>query len=374
MKTGSTFKRIIMPGLLLQSVMIGGGYSTGRELVEFFLVLGPGAAIAGLVTACVGLSTVAALSFEFARLTRGYDYRTFFRNLIGPFWRVYEVAYFILGALVLAVIGAAAGEVFTTHFNLPNIVGVLSLTTLICALVLFGTAAIERVLSLWSFALYGVFIALAVIYFLTAADVTSLSASSDSATLYQAGGNGLRYMGYNIVSIPVILFCVAHMTSRRDAIAAGLLVGPFAMIPAGIFLLMLAQQYPDILTEPLPADALLAEIRMPWFTVIFYVIVFGTLVETGSAYIHAVNERIAASLEELGRTMADWVRPATAFLALAVSIILAETVGLIDLISKGYGTLTWVFLAIYVLPLITLAAFRIIRNGLVGTARRRGAP
>ena len=35
------FRRILMPGLILQSVMIGGGYATGREIVEFFLVLGP---------------------------------------------------------------------------------------------------------------------------------------------------------------------------------------------------------------------------------------------------------------------------------------------------------------------------------------------
>jgi uncharacterized membrane protein YkvI len=31
----------------------------------------------------------------------------------------------------------------------------------------------------------------------------------------------------------------------------------------------------------------------------------------------------------------------------------ATAVGLVDLIAKGYGTLTWLFLAIYVLPLMT---------------------
>ncbi|GAL11011.1 hypothetical protein JCM19233_1996 [Vibrio astriarenae] len=35
----SLFKRIILPGLMLQSVLISGGYATGRELIEFFTSL-----------------------------------------------------------------------------------------------------------------------------------------------------------------------------------------------------------------------------------------------------------------------------------------------------------------------------------------------
>ena len=36
-----------------------------------------------------------------------------------------------------------------------------------------------------------------------------------------------------------------------------------------------------------------------------------------------------------------------------VAVYAATAVGLVDLIAKGYGTLTWYFLAIYVLPLMT---------------------
>ena len=35
------FQRVILPGFILQSVLIGGGYATGRELVQFFLSSGP---------------------------------------------------------------------------------------------------------------------------------------------------------------------------------------------------------------------------------------------------------------------------------------------------------------------------------------------
>jgi uncharacterized membrane protein YkvI len=31
----ATLKRIVLPGIILQSVLIGGGYATGREIVEY---------------------------------------------------------------------------------------------------------------------------------------------------------------------------------------------------------------------------------------------------------------------------------------------------------------------------------------------------
>jgi uncharacterized membrane protein YkvI len=47
------------------------------------------------------------------------------------------------------------------------------------------------------------------------------------------------------------------------------------------------------------------------------------------------------------------LRPALAFGVMLLAVYAASAVGLIDLIARGYGTLTWVFLAIYVLPLMT---------------------
>ena len=37
------FRRYLLPGFVFEAAVIGGGYATGRELVEFFLPAGPGA-------------------------------------------------------------------------------------------------------------------------------------------------------------------------------------------------------------------------------------------------------------------------------------------------------------------------------------------
>ncbi len=77
----STFQRYLLPGFVFQSVVIAGGYGTGRELVEFFLTNGPLPGRLGMLASTVVFSVVAAVSYELARRFRTYDYRSFFRRL-----------------------------------------------------------------------------------------------------------------------------------------------------------------------------------------------------------------------------------------------------------------------------------------------------
>jgi uncharacterized membrane protein YkvI len=41
------------------------------------------------------------------------------------------------------------------------------------------------------------------------------------------------------------------------------------------------------------------------------------------------------------------------------SIFIAERFGLVALIAKGYRLLAWIFLAVYVLPLLTFGVWRL---------------
>ena len=91
-------------------------------------------------------------------------------------------------------------------------------------------------------------------------------------------------------------------------------------------------------------------------------VVFGTLIETGSGLIHGMNERIAHAFQERGREMQRMARPVLALPLLLAGAVLSG-VGPVDLIARGYGSLTWVFLVVYVLPVLTLGLWRITRTG-----------
>ncbi|MFL6591693.1 MAG: hypothetical protein ACJ8GK_03160, partial [Luteimonas sp.] len=92
----SRFQRFLLPGLAFKAVVIGGGYATGRELAEFFLPSGPQGGLLGMLLAMLVWSGICALTFMFAQATAAFDYRSFFRGLLGPLWWLFEVAYVLV--------------------------------------------------------------------------------------------------------------------------------------------------------------------------------------------------------------------------------------------------------------------------------------
>ena len=54
-------------------------------------------------------------------------------------------------------------------------------------------------------------------------------------------------------------------------------------------------------------------------------------------------------------------RAAIGSLILVGCMFVAARVGLVDLIASGYRFLAWLFLAVFVLPLITIGAWRLLR-------------
>src|ERR1700733_16154987 len=107
---GSWFQRYLLPGLAFKAVVIGGGYATGRELAEFFLPSGPQGGLLAILLAMAIWSLVCAVTFCLAYATKSWNYRAFFKNLLGSFWVIFEAAYLLFIILILAVFRAAAGD------------------------------------------------------------------------------------------------------------------------------------------------------------------------------------------------------------------------------------------------------------------------
>lgn len=355
----SWFSRLILPGLVFQSVVIAGGYGTGREIVEFFLTLGPTRGLLAMLVSTVVWSAVCAVSFEFARAYGHYDYRAFFKELLGRGWWLFEVCYVAQLTLVLAVIAAAAGSMLRETFDLPYAVGVAAIVGAVGWLVFAGSRVIERALAAWSLVLYATYVVFFVWSLRRSGGVWSAGPGSGAGT----GGwfvSGLRYAAYNLAAIPAVLFVIRHATSRRDALTAGILAGPIGIVPGFLFYLAMVPHHPAIVESAAPAAFLLSTIDSRTFTVLFQVVLFGTLIETGTGMIHAVNERIAGVFAERGTDMPRGIRPAVATCLLLAAVGLASF-GLVALIARGYGTLTWFFLVVFVIPVLTWGVWKIRR-------------
>jgi len=195
------FKIYVIPGAVFQSVMVGGGYGTGREIVEYFTSHGFMGGLMGLGIAFACMAAVLALTFEFSRLTKAYDYRNFFKNLLGPGWVAFEVLIILLFLLILAVLASAAGNILQDNFGISYGVGLSIMLAVIGALTFFGRDVIAKVLTFWSFFLYAVFFTFFISVF---------SQEWSSITSLIAKGYGTMSYGFLLVYVLPLLTIGAY--------------------------------------------------------------------------------------------------------------------------------------------------------------------
>src|SRR5215210_3797446 len=249
------FKRYLLPGLGVKAVVIGGGYATGRELAEFFLSNGPWGGLFAILFATLLFSVFCSLTFVAARRFQAYDYRSFFKRLLGPAWPLFELAYLLFVVLILAIYGAAAGAIGNAVFGAPEWVGTVALAAGIAGVVAFGNKAVERLfrdVSYYLYAIYALFIVLALWRF--GARVPGGFASHAETTGWAL--SGLTYFGYNIIGAVVILPVLRHLMSDKDAVVAGVISGPLTMLPALLFFIPMVAFYPEVQSATLPSDYL----------------------------------------------------------------------------------------------------------------------
>ncbi|MEP6938144.1 MAG: hypothetical protein ABI846_00145 [Rudaea sp.] len=358
------FARYLLPGFAFKAVVIGGGYATGRELAEFFLPSGPWGGLAAMLLAMLIWSGVCVATFLFARATGARDYLSFFRALLGRGWIVFESAYLIFVVLILAVFGAAAGAIGAAMFNLPKLAGTLALMAGIACVVTFGNESVERLFKYVSFLLYGVYALFMLFAFTHFGDRILAGFATDAPSAGWALG-GLTYASYNIIGAVVILPVMRHLTSDRDAVVAGLVAGPLAMLPAILFFTCMIAFYPAIANETLPSDFMLQRLNLPAFHLLFQAMIFAALLESGTGAVHAINERVAKAWRGArGTPLSRHARLGIALVLLACCMLLADRFGLVALIARGYRALAAIFLVVYVVPLLTFGIFRIRRHRL----------
>ena len=360
----SWFQRYLLPGFAFKAVVIGGGYATGRELAEFFLPGGPWGGVKGMLLAMAVWSVVCMATFAYAHAAKTYDYRAFFRRLLGRGWGLFELAYLALLIVLLAVFGAASGAIGAALFGWPPLLGTLCLAGGIALCVSFGNESVEQVFKWVSFFLYGVYALFVVLALSRFGDRIALNFAAPRAEASWAL-NGLTYAGYNIIGAVVILPVARHFIGRRDALIAGAIAGLLAMLPALAFFVCMIAYYPQIAGQALPSDYLLQRLDLPAFHSVFQLMIFAALLESGSGAVHAINQRV----ESVWRARRDEDFPRRARLIVAITLLvgsmfLADRFGLVDLIARGYRGLSYLLLAVYVAPLLTWGLWQLRRGRL----------
>ncbi len=352
---------VLVPAAVFQSVIFGGAYGTGREIAEFISVHGPFGGLLALTVIALGFGLILTLSFELARIGRLYDYRGFLKALIGPAWFTYEILFLIALLLVLAVNGSAAGSILFDRFGIPALVGVGLLFASVVTLNYFGRTLLERSMSLCMVALLIVLVAFCAMTFAQSHDTIS-QVFSESRPLGSWLKSGTQYALYNVAIVPVLLYCARDINTRGESIVGGFAAGAMGTFPAVVFHLTFMSAYPAVLDEALPTYWMIGQLASPWLMVAYIVVLFAMIIQTAAGLLHGLNERLDGwLLERRGQKGSPLTHAIVAGSALVMSLVLASF-GITALVAKGYGNLAWAYLVVYIIPLLTIGLFKILRQ------------
>lgn len=352
---GSTFLATIM----------GGGFATGREVVEYFTRFGA-MGIYGIIVATILFVFWCTLSVEFARVTKCFDYMSFITRLYEPaekFRMAFEITYVVMLLMVIAVVLSGGAEVLEELLALPYLGSLFIMFVITMSVVTFGAKFVRISLSALAIVVIcivlGLLVTTATNVIPTASIVTSQGISEPGALV-----GGIKYADYNLVVLPSIISIAEVIRTRRMAIASGI-IGGFSTggILSCIYFMTLGF-YPTIKGVPVPLLHVAEYGGPPGATYVYSVMLFIALIAPTVGMTHALCRRIDTYFESSEVKLPGVLRRAeqrrvlTAFVILLASTGLA-TFGIIELVAKGYGTMAWIFLALYGLPLAIIGIYKI---------------
>lgn len=357
------FAQYLLPGIIFQSVLIGGAYGTGREIVEYGARFGRWGVLS-ILAIFAGFALTCLVAFEFARVRKAYDYRKFVRELIGPLWPLFDVLFVIMVVVIIAVVSAASGSVLQSVLGWPDWIGFGIVVLAVGLLNALGRSAIERFKTLGTFVLYGGYLTYAWLVLRAAGgSLPEAFEAPAGGTAGEAFGAGVLYVGYNLAVLPSTLFVLDRQTSRKQTIVSALITGVLATVPFALTYLAFMTAYPDqrVFGAEVPWLVLLREHGGPIIVAAFAMVLLWTLIETSTGLIHAVLDRISAALRDAGKPPLTPVRSGVLTVVILVAAGLLSRVGLIGLVAQGYTVMAYAFLLLLVLPLLTRGVAMILR-------------
>ncbi|MBU4534127.1 MAG: hypothetical protein KJ650_10960 [Firmicutes bacterium] len=294
MKNGVLQTGALKVALLYVGAVIGAGFASGQEILQFFGVYGA-KGIWGVALATVLFAYLGAVIQSTAVHLRASSYREVLNYLLGRrLGRIMDLV--SIGMLVagLGIMLAGSGAVFQEQFGLPAGAGVLVLAAFVCVVIysgLNGLLAVNAVLVPLKIILVVVVCLLALLVGGGGSEVIE-EAVTERTVVGSWLVSAFLYVSYNmVVPVAVLSSLGCHLNRQqaiRGAVAGGLALG----VAASIVTLAVVTFFSDLALYEVPM-LFLAGIVHPAVRTIISVVIWMAVFTTAIANAHGLASRWA---------------------------------------------------------------------------------
>lgn len=356
-------KRALGIGMAFIGLIVGAGFASGQEMLQFFVAFGAlgivGALIASVLMIISGIAALQLGSYLMAK-----EHTVVFRRVSNP-W----VAWFLDATTIVTlfsigfVMFAGGGSNMAQQFDWPVWIGA-GLTLL--AVLVAGMADVQRVSTI-----IGAITPFIILFMVGVSVWTLLTSDYDIAALNLASREvqtslpnwwvaALNYVGLcAITAVSMTIVIGGSMLDTRAAGLGGLIGGVMYLVLLLLAVMALYLQVDTVGGDELPMLSLVNAVH-PWLGVAMSVVIFGMIFNTALGMFYALGKRLTRDRPERFRVV---------YVAAVLAGFALSFVGFRDLVSYVYPALGYLGLVL----IVVMAAGWLRRRGRIGAeiARRK---
>lgn len=354
-------KNIIKVACIYVATIIGAGFASGQEILQFFSVYYEGG-FYGIVVAGILFAVIGYIVLDRVYKDRIRSYDEFVFPTFGWFagW-VIEIAVTLFMLSLFCIMIAGSGRVLTEKLGLPAAVSSLIMCFLCMVFILTSIKGIVALSTVVTPVLVAGII-FAGIYIITSRDTSVFNAASliKSATdnwFFSA----LIYVSYNsLMSIVVMSSLLPYLKTKRTGRIGGLLGGMLLCLVAFILNFALYFYTPVLVGKELPVLGILGDhsnILSAMYAVVLWLAMLLSAVTSGFCFV----DRVSSKLRFINK-------PVMTILMCAAAIPIAS-LGFSNLIAGIYPVFGYI--GLFMVFSILISGFRLIPSGIAAVRRRK---
>lgn len=277
--------------------VIGAGFASGQEILQFFIAFG-NSGLRGALLAAAMFCFLGGLVMRLAVSVGASDYRDVYRTVLG---RIPARAMDLLSLAMLpggvTVMLAGGGAVFSEHLGMPQLAGTLITALATAAVISMGLKGVVSANSL----LVPVKVAAIASICLIALAFAHPPDQAPPAAAGQAYGSRINwawsavlYVSYNMVVPVAVLSSLGRSVSLRDGVRGGMLGGAVLGVMALLMVTTGLSFYPGITACEVPLLMIAGSIG-PFFKTVLGALLWVAILTTAIADTHGFASRFAES-------------------------------------------------------------------------------